>query len=73
MTLKDRAKLIWHAPSRAMTSMALKWLGPLPELGFTPGPPLVQVGCDTCGHDVNAWRTYADGRVECLDCGRPKP
>lgn len=26
------------------------------------------ITCPGCGHKVSAWRTYADGRQECMSC-----
>lgn len=48
-------------------------------LGFVrrpkPEPEPVQVGpdwrivCPVCGKKVASWKTYADGRQKCSDCG----
>jgi hypothetical protein len=31
-------------------------------------PKVTQANCPLCGLTVSAWRTYADGSQQCLDC-----
>ena len=49
-----------------------RWLtreAPQP-LTIQPRPPATERECPCCGKTVGIWRTYADGQIRCVECGK---